>query len=231
MSDQQSNSRNLLTNSSTANNSNLSLMNGAITNSATINHTLQSSTFTPSNEKMTSLKTIAQQAIDRAGIELSTLNSNCSNNHNNTSNVNIKINNGLHTSTNDQTKSLLNSSTSTMACNRDPNSIMTLSKFDTTNNNSVSTAIIANSSRETLSQTGEAFISPLLGVAPLGIEPLSKENQLQFQRLETAFYHIPNYFDTEKSRPLFQRNPYHVPDYYIQVRVAFDRKKVNNFEN
>ena len=38
----------------------------------------------------------------------------------------------------------------------------------------------------------EAHVPPLLGVAPLGIVPLSKEQQLQYTMLEAAAHHLPH---------------------------------------
>ena len=61
---------------------------------------------------------------------------------------------------------------------------------------------------------------PLLGVAPLGIVPLSKEQQLQYTMLEAAAHHLPHPSDSERLRPYLPRNPCHTPLYYPQVRAA-----------
>jgi len=62
----------------------------------------------------------------------------------------------------------------------------------------------------------EAHVPPLLGVAPLGIVPLSKEQQLQYTMLEAAAHHLPHPSDSERLRPYLPRNPCHTPLYYPQ---------------
>jgi len=63
----------------------------------------------------------------------------------------------------------------------------------------------------------EAHIPPLLGVAPLGIVPLSKEHQFQYSMLEAASHHLPHPSDSERLRPYLPRNPCHTPPYYPQA--------------
>lgn len=60
----------------------------------------------------------------------------------------------------------------------------------------------------------QAHIPPLLGVAPLGPLPL---NSLQFQMLESSFYHMPHPSDSERSRTYLPRNICPTPLYYNQV--------------
>ena len=67
------------------------------------------------------------------------------------------------------------------------------------------------------SQKTEAHIPPLLGVAPLGVVPLSKEHQFQYTMLEAASHHLPHPSDSERLRPYLPRNPCHTPLYYPQV--------------
>lgn len=67
------------------------------------------------------------------------------------------------------------------------------------------------------SQKTEAHIPPLLGVAPLGPVPLTKETQLQYQMLESAFIHMPHPSDSERLRPYLPRNPCNTPPYYPQL--------------
>jgi len=68
-----------------------------------------------------------------------------------------------------------------------------------------------------LGQKTEAHIPPLLGVAPLGIVPLSKEHQFQYSMLEAASHHLPHPSDSERLRPYLPRNPCHTPHYYPQA--------------
>lgn len=60
----------------------------------------------------------------------------------------------------------------------------------------------------------QAHIPPLLGVAPLGPLPL---NSLQFQMLESSFYHMPHPSDSERTRVYLPRNICPTPIYYNQV--------------
>ncbi|XP_026725069.1 CCR4-NOT transcription complex subunit 3 isoform X3 [Trichoplusia ni] len=63
----------------------------------------------------------------------------------------------------------------------------------------------------------QAHIPPLLGVAPLGPLPLNSDHQLQFQMLESSFYHMPHPSDSERSRTYLPRNICPTPLYYNQV--------------
>lgn len=63
----------------------------------------------------------------------------------------------------------------------------------------------------------EAYIPPLLGVAPLGPVPLNKETQMQYAMLEAAFHHMPHPSDSERLRPYLPRNPCQTPTYYPQL--------------
>ncbi|CAH0585473.1 unnamed protein product [Chrysodeixis includens] len=63
----------------------------------------------------------------------------------------------------------------------------------------------------------QAHIPPLLGVAPLGPLPLNSDHQLQFQMLESSFYHMPHPSDSERTRVYLPRNICPTPLYYNQV--------------
>lgn len=93
--------------------------------------------------------------------------------------------------------------------------------------------------------TNEALIPPLLGVAPLGPSPLQKEHQVQvssypiniascnniliciifsisqFQMMEAAYYHLPSPSDSERLRPYLQRQPIVTPPHFPQVKQIF----------
>ncbi|XP_059052159.1 CCR4-NOT transcription complex subunit 3 isoform X2 [Achroia grisella] len=62
-----------------------------------------------------------------------------------------------------------------------------------------------------------ATIPPLLGVAPLGPLPLNSEHQMQFQMMESSFYHMPHPSDSERTRVYLPRNICQTPLYYNQV--------------
>ncbi|XP_028035931.1 CCR4-NOT transcription complex subunit 3 isoform X2 [Bombyx mandarina] len=63
----------------------------------------------------------------------------------------------------------------------------------------------------------QAHIPPLLGVAPLGPQPLDSGHQVQFQMMESAFYHMPHPSDSERTRVYLPRNICRTPEYYNQV--------------
>lgn len=63
----------------------------------------------------------------------------------------------------------------------------------------------------------EAHIPPLLGVAPLGPVPLSKDHQFQYSMLEAASQHMPHPSDSERLRPYLPRNPCNTPQHYPQA--------------
>ncbi|KAM7351477.1 CCR4-associated factor Not3 isoform 2-T4 [Cochliomyia hominivorax] len=67
--------------------------------------------------------------------------------------------------------------------------------------------------------TNEAHIPPLLGVAPLGPSPLQKDHQLQFQMMEAAYYHLPTPSDSEKLTTYFHRTPVQTPAHYPQQQL------------
>lgn len=64
---------------------------------------------------------------------------------------------------------------------------------------------------------GEAHIPQLLGVAPLGMTPLTPDNELQFKRLQAAYYHMPHPADNERLRIHFPRQPVTTPPHFPQV--------------
>jgi CCR4-NOT transcription complex subunit 3 len=82
------------------------------------------------------------------------------------------------------------------------------------------TGLNLGDSSVTENKTQDANIPPLLGVAPLGPVPLSKEHQYQFQMLDTANYHMPVPADAERMRQFLPRNPIPTPPYYPQHPMA-----------
>lgn len=65
--------------------------------------------------------------------------------------------------------------------------------------------------------TGETRMAPLLGVAPLGPLPLSKDNMYQQAMLEASWRHMPHPSDSERLRHYLPRNPCPTPMYYHQT--------------
>ncbi|XP_074649491.1 CCR4-NOT transcription complex subunit 3-like isoform X2 [Tubulanus polymorphus] len=66
-------------------------------------------------------------------------------------------------------------------------------------------------------QTTTIHLNPLLGVAPLGPQPLTKEHCYQLAMLEAAFHHLPHPSDSERLRHYLPHNPCPTPSYYPQV--------------
>lgn len=83
--------------------------------------------------------------------------------------------------------------------------------------NSSSTVLTSKSLHSALPLTSEANIPPLLGVAPLGLVPLTNEGFCQMKMLEAAFHHLPHPSDSERLRQYLPRNPCLTPSYYHQV--------------
>lgn len=87
------------------------------------------------------------------------------------------------------------------------------------NSGNGNTGVVVPSSGKTISGTNEAYIPPLLGVAPLGTSPLHKEHQLQFQMMEAAYYHLPAPSDSEKLTTYLHRQPIQTPPHYPQSQL------------
>ncbi|CAC5378682.1 CNOT3 [Mytilus coruscus] len=66
-------------------------------------------------------------------------------------------------------------------------------------------------------QTTTIRLNPLLGVAPLGPVPLSREHFYQLTMLEAAYHHLPHPSDSERIRHYLPRHPFPTPTYYPQL--------------
>ncbi|KAK7506379.1 hypothetical protein BaRGS_00002491 [Batillaria attramentaria] len=66
-------------------------------------------------------------------------------------------------------------------------------------------------------QTTSIQLNPLLGVAPLGPVPFTKENIYQLTMIDAAFHHLPHPSDSERLRHYLPRNPCPTPSFYQQV--------------
>lgn len=64
--------------------------------------------------------------------------------------------------------------------------------------------------------TTEARIPPLLGVAPLGPAPLTKDCYYQLGMMDSASHHMTHPSDSERLRLYLPRNPMPTPSYYPQ---------------
>jgi len=65
-------------------------------------------------------------------------------------------------------------------------------------------------------QMSESRITPLQGVAPLGIVSATKENQWQKVHGDSCYRHMPHPSDSERQRHYLPRNPCLTPVYYPQ---------------
>lgn len=66
-------------------------------------------------------------------------------------------------------------------------------------------------------QTTTIHLNPLLGVAPLGPQLLSKEHCYQLAMGEAVYHHLPHPSDSERLRHYLPRSPCPTPAYYPQV--------------
>lgn len=66
-------------------------------------------------------------------------------------------------------------------------------------------------------QTTTIRLNPLLGVAPLGPQPLTREHLYQLAMQDAAYHHLPHPSDSERLRRYIPRNPCPTPSYYPQV--------------
>ncbi|XP_070071024.1 CCR4-NOT transcription complex subunit 3 isoform X2 [Drosophila takahashii] len=182
-----------------------------------------------------SLKTMAQEAINRSAIDTNSLN------QQQTSNI----------ETRQQQKSLLQHFSSDTIVNQQQSISQQQPQIQNTNVSIVPIAAathatgtgngpstgsglinIANAAGQPISgnvkshacqhqqmATTEAHIPTLLGVTPLGPTPLQKEHQMQFQMMEAAYYHLPQPMDTEKLQTYFHRAPVPTPAHYPQLPI------------
>lgn len=132
-----------------------------------------------SSESMSSLKSIAQQAVVNAGLE----------------------------------NQISSSSTDTVSISSDSRVLF---------NSSVITSVAPQVPPPTSpspgdQQTTTIRLYPLLGVAPLGPVPLSREHFYQLTMLEAAYHHLPHPSDSERIRHYLPRNPVITPIYYPQL--------------
>lgn len=137
------------------------------------------------SESMSSLKSIAQQAVVNAGLE-----------------------NQIPTPPPMSTESRLQFSSSTSLPTTIPTSSQVVSQ---------STSLSPSDQTSQQPQTTTIHLNPLLGVAPLGPVPLSRENFYQLQMLEAAYHHLPHPSDSERQRSFLPRNPCPTPSYYPQL--------------
>ncbi|KAI5695188.1 hypothetical protein M8J75_012372 [Diaphorina citri] len=63
----------------------------------------------------------------------------------------------------------------------------------------------------------EAHIPYMLGVVPLGPQPLHKAHHYQYQLVDQAYHHLPTPADSERLRHYITRTPCTTPSYYPQV--------------
>jgi CCR4-NOT transcription complex subunit 3 len=66
-------------------------------------------------------------------------------------------------------------------------------------------------------QTNTIHLNPLLGVAPLGPQPLVREHYYQLNMQDATFKHLPHPSDSERLRPYLPRNSCPTPSYYPQI--------------
>ena len=82
-------------------------------------------------------------------------------------------------------------------------------------NNSMSPTLLLQQQQSLNNTTNqETFIQPILGVAPLGKTPLTKEQSQQLAILDCAYKKLPHPSDTERIRNYLPRINVNTPPYY-----------------
>lgn len=66
-------------------------------------------------------------------------------------------------------------------------------------------------------QTCTIKLNPMLGVAPLGPQPLNEEHKREIRMQESAYNHVPQPSDSERLRLYMPRNPYQTAQHFPQV--------------
>ncbi|XP_054167950.1 CCR4-NOT transcription complex subunit 3-like [Oppia nitens] len=195
------------------------MMNGPVIGHKNVN---QMSVLESDQQQLSSLKTIAQQAVANAGLEDHiTINSH-SHSHSEQSSQSL-YEPSVNSSMNLLTNNMVNISSSTNSMLHSSASIKALSQ-QTQQLQSVSAPVLPmpstgqprSSTPATGNQTNEAHVPPLLGVAPLGPVSLSKQCYYQLHMLEAASRHPIHPMDSQRLRPYLPPNPCPVPSYYPQ---------------
>ncbi|ESN98451.1 hypothetical protein HELRODRAFT_113765 [Helobdella robusta] len=102
-----------------------------------------------------------------------------------------------------------------------PSSTNNQSNLSVNYNNDSSSSLLVNPPQS--NSTKVIRLHPLLGVAPLGTQPLDKYHRHQLVMLGAAINHIPYEIDSEQIRPCLPRNVYNSPTYYTPAsHLSFD---------
>ncbi|XP_039488297.1 CCR4-NOT transcription complex subunit 3 isoform X1 [Drosophila santomea] len=174
-----------------------------------------------------SLKTMAQDAINRSAIDTNSLT------QQHTSSIDLRQQQSQksllqhfnsETNTNQQQltsqQQLQNNSLSAVAVsNNGPSTGSGLMNVANATGQPISGNAKTHTCQPQQMATTEAHIPTLLGVTPLGPTPLQKEHQMQFQMMEAAYYHLPQPMDTEKLQTYFHRAPVLTPAHYPQAQM------------
>lgn len=158
------------------------------------------------SEAMSTLKTIAQEAINRASVD-----------------TNLLTSSGNAEATRQQQLQQQQSAVVAAAAQHFSSAVTDATSGNAATNGptSVSGPVVQSAGSGGKAPTNEAHIPPLLGVAPLGPSPLHKEHQFQFQMMEAAYYHLPQPCDSEKLTTYLHRQPVQTPLHYPQVSDKF----------
>ncbi|KAL7028698.1 hypothetical protein ACKWTF_005960 [Chironomus riparius] len=163
-------------------------------------NTVSHSSTDPSNESTSTLKTIAQEVVNR------------------TINMNLVPTPPIQNQNQNQNQQQQQQPPQQQ---QQQSYVMDGTSIDPSSTANINSLISATSSTVTTKTTGtnEALIPPLLGVAPLGPSPLQKDHQQQFQMMEAAYYHLPSASDSERLKPYLQRQPVATPPHYPQTQL------------
>jgi len=138
------------------------------------------------------------------GLTVQPSNSNNSNSNNGNSNNNSNNSNNGNSNNNSN-----NSNTNSNTNNSNSNSGNSQSQQQ-----NISPSLLLNQQQNSTTNNQETFIQPILGVAPLGKTPLTKDQNQQLVVLESAFKKLPHPSDTERMRNYLPRILINTPSYY-----------------
>jgi len=201
------------------------LMNGPVIGHKNVTQQQQLSSLESDQQPLSSLKSIAQQAVDRLEDHITNSHSHSHSEQSSQSIYDHSVNSLLNTTSLLRDNNSINASTTSAMFG-----LLSASSKALVNPQQTSQSAIVTTSGLPLSssgpqrsstpgtgnQTNEANVPPLLGVAPLGPVSLTKQCYYQLHMLEAASRHPIHPMDSQRLRPYLPPNPCPVPTYYPQ---------------
>lgn len=164
-------------------------------------HSAGSHFILKSSDSLSTLQSIAQQAVTSAGLD-------------------VRVSSPAQRTDSSSVFSSSQAPSQPTAPSPDNQSMASTVLTSQTLNVSQVSGSLSSSQQNSAPQTSTIQLNPLLGVAPLGPVTLTKENLYQLQMCEATFHHLPHPSDSERLRHYLPRNPCPTPSYYQQVPPA-----------